>query len=661
MRDSLRNPIEGIALIVGALIGMLAESASAGLVVGELPMVLADFEGEDYGLWVKTGEAFGPGSARGTLPGQMLVSGYLGEGLVNTFYKGDQSTGTLTSPEFHIERDKIAFLIGGGGFEGKTCINLLVDGKVVRTATGPNTEPGGSEHLRPHLWDVQDLRGKQAQIQIVDEATGGWGHINVDQIVLCNEPPEWPAERETLLARAEASVERAIPKAEADPSRPAFHFRPPTLWMNDPNGTIYLDGFHHVFYQHNPYGDSWGHMHWGHARSKDLVRWEHLPIALWPSKAEGEDHVFSGGAAVDGTGNLTLFYTSVGAGRPNEQWAALPIDEAGNAWKKHPDNPLITVDPPGGPTFGDGMRDPFLFEAEGRRFMVIGADTKTESVLPLYEAKEDDLADWDYLGILWSTPKVAMEFPECPNFFQVGDRWVLLLSPYRAVEYRVGSFDLDSLRFKPEVEGLLDASDQFYATNMAVDPDGRWIVFGWVRGFPEGRGWNGCLALPRILTIGPDGHPRQKPVPALESLRGSHQQAEAVRLEEDQPYRVPNLDGDFLEVFATFEPGEARRFGLKFEGDEAEAVVIVLEDGELKVSGQEVPLRDRNANDPLTLHAYLDRTVLEVFINDSRQCVTRVIPYSESGRRIEVFSEGGPTRLKSLKAWELTPIWPPAE
>src|SRR5262249_30130701 len=145
-------------------------------------LLVEDFEGKDYGKWKVTGTAFGPGPARGTLPGQMPVTGYLGEGLVNSFFGGDDSTGTLTSPEIKIERKYITFLIGGGHHPGKGCINLLVDGKVVRTATGPNKKPGGTERLDPHAWDVTDLEGKVAVVEILDNATGGWGHINIDHI-----------------------------------------------------------------------------------------------------------------------------------------------------------------------------------------------------------------------------------------------------------------------------------------------------------------------------------------------------------------------------------------------------------------------------------------------------------------------------------------------
>jgi len=159
-------------------------------------IVIADFEGADYGAWRTTGTAFGTAPARGTLPGQMKVDGFLGKGLVNSFLGGDRSTGTLTSSPFKIERRYISFLIGGGGFANETCVNLLVEGKPVRTATGPNTQSGGSERLQPAGWDVSDLAGREAVIEIVDRATGGWGHINVDQIVQTDRKP--PVERRNV-------------------------------------------------------------------------------------------------------------------------------------------------------------------------------------------------------------------------------------------------------------------------------------------------------------------------------------------------------------------------------------------------------------------------------------------------------------------------------
>ena len=151
------------------------------------PITVADFEGDTYGAWKTEGTAFGSGPAKGALDGQQPVAGFEGLGLVNSFLGGDDSEGTLTSPEFKIERKFINFLIGGGGWQGETCMNLLVDGKTVRTATGPNTGPDGGETLVPGSWDVSEFAGKPAVIQIVDHRKGPWGHLLADQIVQADE------------------------------------------------------------------------------------------------------------------------------------------------------------------------------------------------------------------------------------------------------------------------------------------------------------------------------------------------------------------------------------------------------------------------------------------------------------------------------------------
>lgn len=163
--------------------------ASASVLRAADDIILADFDGDTYGAWEVTGEAFGPGPARGTLAGQMSVAGFRGRGLVNSFFRGDGTTGTLTSPEFRIERRYLSFLIGGGYDPERLAINLVVDGRVVRTATGPNKVAGGTEALEPAAWGLSDLAGKTARLRIVDQATGGWGHLNVDEIVLTDRKP----------------------------------------------------------------------------------------------------------------------------------------------------------------------------------------------------------------------------------------------------------------------------------------------------------------------------------------------------------------------------------------------------------------------------------------------------------------------------------------
>jgi fructan beta-fructosidase len=184
-----------------ALLFLLTYCLTVPAGAAEPDILIADFEGKDYGAWKTTGDAFGPGPARGTLPHQMEVSGFEGQGLVNSYFQGDKTTGTLTSPPLKIARRYINFLIGGGMHPGRTCINLLVGGKVVRTATGPNDRPGGSERLDWHSWDLAEFAGQEAVIQIVDQETGGWGHINIDHIVQSDQKRNAaePAQRDLLV------------------------------------------------------------------------------------------------------------------------------------------------------------------------------------------------------------------------------------------------------------------------------------------------------------------------------------------------------------------------------------------------------------------------------------------------------------------------------
>ena len=167
--------------------------------------MLADFEGGTYGGWTTTGEAFGDAPATGTFPGQQEVSGFQGSGLVNTFIAGDAPTGTLTSPEFEITSDYVNFLIGGGrhpmSAEDPTAVNLLVDGEVVRTATGRD-----AERLAWESWEVADLVGRTARIEVVDENTGGWGHLNLDSVMLSDAPAQRASDETTVNLEVDGEI-----------------------------------------------------------------------------------------------------------------------------------------------------------------------------------------------------------------------------------------------------------------------------------------------------------------------------------------------------------------------------------------------------------------------------------------------------------------------
>ncbi|MBL9155247.1 MAG: PSD1 domain-containing protein [Verrucomicrobiales bacterium] len=197
----------GQALLRDAFPGLTADQVSRYLIAARrlldetarqpgadrIEGAFADFEA-GYDGWQIEGDAFGDRPATGTFKGQQAVSGFLGGGLVNSWNGSDGKTGRALSPEFTIATAHLHFLIGGGAHAGETCVNLLIDGKPVLTATGKN-----NEQLEPHTWDLKSYQGKKARLEIVDRATGGWGHINVDHFVFSDSPTFDPAKAQRPL------------------------------------------------------------------------------------------------------------------------------------------------------------------------------------------------------------------------------------------------------------------------------------------------------------------------------------------------------------------------------------------------------------------------------------------------------------------------------
>ncbi len=621
--------------------------------------VIADFEGADYGAWTVTGTAFGAGPAKGALPNQMTVAGYAGTGLVNSFAGGDKSEGTLTSPAFPIERTRINLLIGGGRDAEKLAVRLIVGGKVVRTATGAE-----SEFLQPESWDVTEFAGQMGTIEIVDHATGGWGHLNVDQIVQSDAVPKIVPERETLLSRAEASVAAAAPRAAADPNRPGMHVLAAANWINDPNGLMYYKGYYHVFFQHNPYGDDWGNMHWAHVRSKDLAHWERQPIALWPSKSKGEDHVFSGSAILRKDGTPMIFYTSIGARFP-EQWAAIPETDDLAHWQKHPANPVV-ANAVHGDTKVSEWRDPYVIHDGDTTWMVCGGNTNETrgggGAVFLYEAQDDSLAKWTYRGILFRHPDAAVKNVECPIFFPLGGRWVLITAQGKPVDWFVGDFDRQAGTFTATARGHVDEGQVYAPSVLARDPKDRALLWGWIDGVPGGRGWRHCLTIPRVLSIGPDGRLRQQPAPELQILRG-------------QPKHLAPIPLKLTATATPLEPpaGLAAELTLSLRCPAGRTVTLDLlrtKDGAhsvpLRYDGQTLSLGKASlavtppagADGVLTLHLIVDHSVIEARTADGSVWLTQVADYTIDGLGLAARAEGGDgATIDALEWWPLAEAW----
>jgi len=473
------------------------------------------------------------------------------------------------------------------------------------------------------------------------------------------------------------SLEEAIPTAQANQKLPTYHFRAPARWMGDINGPIYHNGFYHIFYQHNPYSDRFGNaVHWGHARSKDLVFWEHLPIALWPSEDKGEERCYSGCTVVNNMGTPMIFYTSVGSSRQLEQWAAIG-DENLISWKKHPDNPLLHQALHSDVVNIGGWRDPFIFKHEGNTYLINGGSTvknkeqgTKQGIVSLYLAENDEFTQWKYLGPLFCHPTSPDN--ACPNFFKLGDRWVLFMSRHNphVVNYLVGTWNLQTFKFQPEFSGTMGYSEDMYATQGLYDKKGRLIVWGTMHSYRSDKGWidwPGCLTLPRVVSLRSDGLLGFEPLPELKRLRGEHHQESDIRLCCSS--HVPReVKGDTLEIIAEFEPQDAKAFGMKVRcsDDGTKAVVIRYDEQGLEVDGKRGlfnqddkelrPFKLRQCEMTLTLHVFLDKRALEVYSN-GRACFSRLIDSDDRDLGVEVFAEGGSATVRSLDSWNMKSIW----
>ncbi len=463
------------------------------------------------------------------------------------------------------------------------------------------------------------------------------------------------------IDRAVAAIEAAAPKAAQDPTRPIYHFRPPALWMNDVCGAFYYQGYYHVFFQLGPLSD--GHnrgrgIGWGHARSRNLVQWEFLRPALMPPKEARLEA--SGSAFIRKNGKPILFFAHTPmdlSKNKREQWAAAPVDEDLIVWRR------IDIGLAAGRSgiprdIKANWADMFVFQVGEGVFA-----TFKESEGLICKAQNDQLTAWKAVG------KVEGVDGECPNLFSLDGRQVLIRSTY-PISYLIGEFDPRAvalhLKTRPRVLDYGYGGQAMpsplkrglYGTTVFADPAGRTILLGWVSGFKPNRGWNGCMSLPRLLSLDQDGRLIQTPAPELEQLRGEHLKVENLSL-TDELKPIDGAGGDALEIKAEFVPGDADAFGLKLRcsRDGQNGISLRYSDGILNVAGAEAPLPLGDGARTLQLHLFLDKSVLEVFVDNGRAAVTQVHYAEEEDLGIFIFAENGGAVLKSLDVWRMKSVW----
>ena len=288
--------------------------------------------------------------------------------------------------------------------------------------------------------------------------------------------------------------------------RPRLHLTPPRGWLNDPHGITWLDGRYHLFHQAVP--DSLTHRPscaWGHVTSPDLLTFEHRPVALAPDADDGG--CWTGSLVTDGR-DATIFYTAVdvpdaGIGRIR---VARPADAAWDTWTKGD----VVVRAPDGLDLAE-FRDPFLVrEGSGWRMFVAGATRGGTAVVPTWVS--DDLATWEYDGIALERASSEQdpwmgEMWECPQFFQVGDRWAMVASVWSRDTLHHAGYALGTLRagrFTAESWGRLSWGS-YYAPSYFLDREGRPSLMFWIRDVGDHEeGWQSCLSVPHLVDVRDD-------------------------------------------------------------------------------------------------------------------------------------------------------------
>jgi beta-fructofuranosidase len=481
------------------------------------------------------------------------------------------------------------------------------------------------------------------------------------------------------IEKAQASIEAALFKDIQDPHRLLYHASPPVHWMNDPNGLIFYNGEYHLFYQHNPYAPTWGNIHWAHMKSKDLIHWEHLPIALAPNEEYDIDGCFSG-CAIEHESRLYLFYTAniftSPQGLPDDllQQQCMAVSADGTEFMKAGANPLISA-PPADIGQTNHFRDPKVWKHNGIWYMVLGTKKDERGKVILY--RSNDLAHWDFIGVLTESDGTMGYMHECPDLFALGGKHILAFSPQgmegwgapNVSGYYVGELDYERGAYEHGAFRLLDHGFNFYAPQTMTDDRGRRILFGWMP-MEEGIGktWAGCMTIPRELRYTEERGLQIQPVDEMKLLRRSPINVQSYCVSPGHLHKIQGMTGECVEIRIQVDLQQtgASGFGLQVrESEDGKERTLIRYDAAAKqivfdrthsgggVTGIRTCEIAESVDRILTLHLFLDRSTLELFINEGSYVMSGYIFPEPTSKRISFFSENGSTFIRDIDFWEL--------
>ncbi|MBP2621300.1 glycoside hydrolase family 32 protein [Streptococcus panodentis] len=436
--------------------------------------------------------------------------------------------------------------------------------------------------------------------------------------------------------------------------RGQFHLLPPIGWMNDPNGFVYFRGEYHLFYQFYPYDSVWGPMHWGHAKSRDLLHWEELPVALAPSEDYDRDGCFSGSALVVDD-QLVLMYTGHAEdAEKRTETQCIAVSKDGLTFEKYAGNPVIAQEEIAGIADIADFRDPKIFKQQDSYYAVVASKTEDKrGQILLFESK--DCLHWSFKSVLLEGRAGQGIMWECPDLFQLDGKWVLLLSPIEMERQEeqfwnlnstlafIGQVDWQSGRFMVENSHEIDGGLDFYAPQTCVNDQGERYLVAWMqmwhRTIPPhqlGHGWSGMMTLPRKLSVR-DGRLHQE-IPesffAFLDLQEEYVhnagQADlhfANLIQQQQYIRLSLETASDVELAYARNPQTGAAISLSYSHSQ-HILQLSREGAGHKISGQEQPYLDtrlmklENQDQPFVLELVRDTSSIEVFLNGQTMSMT---------------------------------------